>query len=953
MRADAICIPAECDCAWEVLRGKRTRVAIQFARARYISRRSGGNAVRSAAYNARTMIAAERTGEVFSFRHRDAPEHHEVLLPEGAAARFADSAVLWNTAEGAEKRRDAQVAREIVVALPADAGITGEDRLDLVRRFAEQHFVAKGLAVQLDLHAPHEGDIESERANWHAHLLITTRRLEGDGFSAKKARDLDPAVRNIGGRATVAEGEVWGELWRDHQNRYFREHGLEITVDPIAPHPSPHLGPIRMRTPGAEIIDRAEEIRRANERAAHDPDQVLRALTRNNATFTAREVDRFLGKHLADKDERQRIRAQVFAHPDLVPLHDRETGFRTDRFTTRPVRAHEHAVLADAAALAGQRGPALPATVADGVKAERGLRPDQDAAFAHAIEGGHLKLIEGRAGTGKSYTLAAIHDAHARAGYRVIGLAPTNTAAQDLTAAGFSEASTVHSALFRLKNGRGAWDRRTVLVVDEAAMLDARITGEVLAAAREAGAKVILAGDDRQLAAIERGGLFSEMRVRHGAAEIVEVTRQRVGWQRQAARDLAAGRFAAAVEAFDAAGAITWTGSQDEARTALISAWKRDTEADPAAKRFVFAYTNNEVDALNAALRQARKERSALSGPDVEIETRHGVALYAVGDRVQLTETLKAAGLYIGQVGTITGLDPESGRIAARLDNGQDVAWSAEEFWGFRHGYAGTIYKGQGKTLDHTYLYHTPHWRRAASYVALTRQRESAQVFVARETAPDAADLARQMARDETRSASLAWAAREETTDPQRTLREDARADRVGPEWADRAMTPEDAARLLSPVYDKAAAAREATRQEVAHMDKAGAYWQRRLQQHRHAGGQRWKEMGAVQRFAHRHGLRPDTEMTRSEAEVRRASRMVEKTGIKRAALRDRLAYQERVAEAAFEKVRPAAEKELASRQERGREARTILRTQREQEIERERSLGWEHEWRLSRGWDR
>jgi hypothetical protein len=136
-------------------------------------------------------------------------------------------------------------------------------------------------------------------------------------------------------------------------------------------------------------------------------------------------------------------------------------------------------------------------------------------------------------------------------------------------------------------------------------------------------------------------------------------------------------------------------------------------------------------------------------------------------------------------------------------------------------------------------------------------------------------------------------------------------------------------------------------------MDKAGAYWQRRLRQHRHAGGQRWKEMGAVQRFAHRHGLRPDTEMARSEAEVRRASRMVEKTGIKRAALRDRLASQERVAEAAFEKVRPAAEAELARRQAVGRDARTVLRHERQREIERERALGWEHEWSLSRGWDR
>src|SRR5277367_4047478 len=94
-------------------------MAIQFARARYVSRASGGNAVRSAAYNAREAIEAERTGELFYFKHRDAPEHHEVLLPEGAAERFGDCGVLWNAAEVAEKRKDAQVAREIVLALPA------------------------------------------------------------------------------------------------------------------------------------------------------------------------------------------------------------------------------------------------------------------------------------------------------------------------------------------------------------------------------------------------------------------------------------------------------------------------------------------------------------------------------------------------------------------------------------------------------------------------------------------------------------------------------------------------------------------------------------------------------------------------------------------------------------------------------------------------------------------
>ena len=306
-----------------------------------------------------------------------------------------------------------------------------------------------------------------------------------------------------------------------------------------------------------------------------------------------------------------------------------------------------------------------------------------------------------------------------------------------------------------------------MVIVDEAAMLDTRITGELLTEARKSGAKLILAGDDRQLASIERGGLFTELKQRHGAAEISEVIRQQSDWQRQAARDLAEGRFAEAVTAFDRAGAITWTEDHVDARAALVAAWKHDTAADPAATRFVFAYANRDMDALNAELRKVRRERGELAGPDARFVTKHGLAHFAPGDRVQFTDTLKPARIYNGNVGTITAIDAESGTIRARLDAaagqpGREVVWSAAEFDGFRHGYAGTIYKGQGKTLDHTYLYHTHHWRAAASYVALTRQRESAQVFVARETARDAVQLARQMVRAEIKAASVAWATREE-----------------------------------------------------------------------------------------------------------------------------------------------------------------------------------------------
>jgi ATP-dependent exoDNAse (exonuclease V) alpha subunit len=307
---------------------------------------------------------------------------------------------------------------------------------------------------------------------------------------------------------------------------------------------------------------------------------------------------------------------------------------------------------------------------------------------------GNLKLIEGRGGAGESFVLAAIRDAHTLDRRCVIVLAPTSAVAQGLKADGFTEASAVHAELFRLKNGRTQWDAKAVvIIVDEAATLDSRVTVELLATAKASGAKLILAGDDRQLASIEQGGLFAELRQRRGAAEISEVVCQRVDWHCQAGRDLAEGRFGEVVAAFDRAGAITWPEGQADARAALVAAWSRDTAANPTATRFVFTYTNCDVDALNADLRAVQRDRGELAGADMPFETKHGEAAFAIGDRVQFTDTNQRAHIYKGNVGTITAIDAGTRQLTATLDSGRAVSWAAGEFQGFRHSYAGTIKK--------------------------------------------------------------------------------------------------------------------------------------------------------------------------------------------------------------------------------------------------------------------
>ena len=247
--------------------------------------------------------------------------------------------------------------------------------------------------------------------------------------------------------------------------------------------------------------------------------------------------------------------------------------------------------------------------------------------------------------------------------------------------------------------------------------------------------------------------MFAVLKDRHGAAELSEVRRQSKNDDRRAAELMAEGNFHDALARYDAKGGIKWTRTQEEAQAALVRKWAKDTADDPSKTRFIFAYTNDDVSKINFAIRQTRRERGEL-GEDHEFATARGREPYAVGDRLQIIGTDKKLGLYNGNAGTIT--DIRGAMIHLQLDgrSGRKIAFDAEAFQDFRHGYAGTIYKGQGRTLDQTYLYHSEHWRSAASYVALTRHRDKAEVFVARNTAADLKELARQMARVDNRKAA-------------------------------------------------------------------------------------------------------------------------------------------------------------------------------------------------------
>ncbi|MGC8474702.1 MAG: AAA family ATPase, partial [Candidatus Dormibacteria bacterium] len=173
----------------------------------------------------------------------------------------------------------------------------------------------------------------------------------------------------------------------------------------------------------------------------------------------------------------------------------------------------------------------------------------------------------------------------------------------------------------------------------------------LLAAAERCGARLILAGDDRQFASVARGGMFSELVAEHGAAELTEVRRQRQAYQAQASADFARGDILAALRAYDQRGQIVWCDSLEAARAAAVAA-----QAATSGPGFLYASTNDEVEALNRREQQRRRaERQTADERFVaqDFETVRGAVSLAGGERVQFYRTDRAIGVAASEFGTV------------------------------------------------------------------------------------------------------------------------------------------------------------------------------------------------------------------------------------------------------------------------------------------------------------
>jgi conjugative relaxase-like TrwC/TraI family protein len=393
-------------------------------------------------------------------------------------------------------------------------------------------------------------------------------------------------------------------------------------------------------------------------------------LTEHASTFTRPDVLVALGAGLAGarRTELEELADRFLAERAVSVVADRALEER--RWSTPDLLAVEQRLVQSATGRTGEQTAVTShQTVREALATHPTAGQDQQAMVRDLSQGGQgVALVVGRAGTGKTFALGIARHAWQLEGYRLLAAAPTGIATLSLLGEGFEDVATCDRLLADLDRGQETLDSRTVLVVDEAGMLGSRKLTRLLEHAGQAQAKVVLAGDDRQLTPIDAGGGFRALRLRLGASELTENRRQQQAWEREALELVRSGLVEEAVAAYQAHDRVVTADSKPAATLALLQDWWmawQQAEQDPAQEVVVLAVRRAEVDRLNSACQELLAARGRLGGDRLQVEDRQ----LAVGDRVVCSKNAFAElGVANGSRGVITALDLHARTLTLRLD---------------------------------------------------------------------------------------------------------------------------------------------------------------------------------------------------------------------------------------------------------------------------------------------
>ncbi|TBZ31538.1 Ti-type conjugative transfer relaxase TraA [Rhizobium leguminosarum bv. viciae] len=707
---------------------------------------------------------------------------------EGRSVAGASEA-LWNAVEAFEKQANARLARELIIALPEE--LTRAENIALVREFVRDNFTSEQMVADWVYHDkdgnPHIHLLTTVRPLTEEGFGPKNAPVLGEnGEPLRFVTARRPTGRIVykswgGDKETL---QAWKIAWAETASRHLALAGHEIRLDGrsyaeqgldgIAQR---HLGPEKaaLARRDAEMYFAPADLARRQkmaDRLLADPALLLKQLSNERSTFDERDIAKALHRTVDDPADFANIRARLMASDDLIMLKpqqiDAETGKASEPavFTTREMLRIEYDMGRSARVLAKRRGFAVSdRVVAAAIRQvetqdpENSFRldPEQVDAIHHITRDNAIAAVVGLAGAGKSTLLAAARVAWESDGRRVIGAALAGKAAEGLEDSSGIRSRTLAAWELAWASGRELLERGNVLVIDEAGMVSSQQMARLLDIAEQAEVKVVLVGDAMQLQPIQAGAAFRAITERIGFAELAGVRRQRQPWAREASRLFARGETGKGLDAYAQQGHLIEAGTRAETIDRIVADWSQarkqaiqnsTTAGNDGRLRgdelLVLAHTNEDVKRLNEALRSVMVGEGAL-GEDRAFRTERGAREFAAGDRIIFLENarfvepramrLGPQHVKNGMLGTVVSTGDKRGDavLSVRLDSGRDVVISESSYRNVDHGYAATIHKSQGATVERTFVLATGMMDQHLTYVSMTRHRDRVDLYAAKD----------------------------------------------------------------------------------------------------------------------------------------------------------------------------------------------------------------------------
>lgn len=707
-----------------------------------ITKGKGRSIVAAAAYRSGSVLSEQivdkETGVIQTMVHdytkKGNVSYNEIFAPSYAPGWVYDREVLWNMVSTIESRKDAQFAKEIDLALPVELDL--EQSVELLRDFVDECFVKKGMVADVNIHW--------EEGNPHSHILLTTRSLTFEGFGLKN-RDWNSKVFLLSMR----------ELWAEKVNLTLKKLGIdqiidhrsfrEVGIDLVA---TIHEGVASKLDGYTDRVVQNRLIREENaKRIIDNPESVIELVSIKYNIFSRAEVAREVfgileasGKYPSE-EYLQPVLDKIFGSDRIVKVTDKSLDNEA-LFITSEKQLLEKVLFDNIEQLKSKSDH----DVSFGVSSP---------ALSHLAGSESVAALIGRAGTGKSSLIAELATIYSAKGYKIYGGAVSGIATDNLAkvcaknkVTGQFRTLNSWRVVFE-QNKEVLFDKKGLFILDEASMVDIGDLKFLSVQAVASGAKLVMVGDPDQLQPIGVGDGFRAIADKIGYCELDKIWRQKDGWQKDATILLANGQIREAYNSYETNGRIKPLFlTREQARNDLIQKYVynygKESESGCGNSSIILSYRRAEVDQINQQVRGYLKQ----AGLIVEIEgakfrTQQGLIELGKGEEIIFTKNHTALGIYNGTRGVIEKVSVGSdfhGVITVRLNDESGklgksiVSIDTKEYNYINYGYATTIHKAQGLTVDKTYLLADRYMNHNSFYVAASRHRNDIAIYLDKET---------------------------------------------------------------------------------------------------------------------------------------------------------------------------------------------------------------------------